>query len=68
MNNTKILNTIPSGETFKIGDMEFIKFSDENGITTAVSKDAVLTLVLEMITISQIALFLKDLIMRFSLQ
>ena len=41
MNNTKILNTIPSGETFKIGDMEFIKFSDENGITTAVSKDAV---------------------------
>ena len=41
MNNTKILNTVPTGETFKIADMEFIKFSDENGITAAVCKDIV---------------------------
>lgn len=41
MNNTKILNTIPTGEIFKIGNIEFIKFSDENGITTAVSNDVV---------------------------
>ena len=36
---TKILNTIPAGEIFKIGDFEFIKFTDENGITTASSKN-----------------------------
>lgn len=41
MENTKALHTIPSGETFKIGDMEFIKFSDKDGITTAVSKDII---------------------------
>lgn len=41
MNNTKILNTVPTGETFKIADMEFIKISDENGITAAVCKDIV---------------------------
>lgn len=41
MSNTKILNTIPVGEIFKIGDTEFIKFSDENGVTTAVCKDIV---------------------------
>ena len=41
MSNTKILNTVPIGETFKIAGMEFIKFSDENGITTAVCKDIV---------------------------
>ena len=36
---TRTLNIIPAGEVFKIGDFEFIKFTDENGITTAVSKD-----------------------------
>lgn len=35
----KILSEIPVGETFKIGRFEFVKFSDENGIATAVSKD-----------------------------
>ena len=33
------LNTIPAGEVFKIGEFEFIKFADKNGITTAVSKN-----------------------------
>lgn len=35
----KILSEIPVGGTFKIGRFEFIKFTDENGISTAVSKD-----------------------------
>jgi hypothetical protein len=39
MSNTKILNTIPVGETFRIGEFEFIKFADENGVTVAVSKE-----------------------------
>ena len=39
MSNTKILNTIPTGKTFKIGNIEFIKFTDENGVVTAVSKN-----------------------------
>ena len=33
------LSEIKDGETFKIGDTVFIKFSDENGETTAVTKD-----------------------------
>lgn len=41
MSNTKTLKEIPVGEIFKIGKLEFIKFSDENGVTTAVSKDVV---------------------------
>lgn len=44
MSNTKTLKEIPVGETFKIGELEFIKFSDENGVTTAVSKDVVFNL------------------------
>lgn len=39
MSNTKTLNAIPVGETFKIGEFTFIKFADENGVTTAVSKN-----------------------------
>ncbi len=35
----KILSEIPAGETFKVGDFEFIKFTDENGATIAVSKN-----------------------------
>ena len=35
------LSDIKNGETFKIGDFEFIKFFDENGITTTVTKDVV---------------------------
>lgn len=33
------LSEINKGEIFKIGDFEFIKFSDENGEVTAVAKD-----------------------------
>ncbi len=33
------LSEIKTGEIFKIGDFEFIKFSDENGEVTAVAKD-----------------------------
>ncbi len=33
------LTKIETGKTFKIGDIEFIKFSDENGETVAVVKD-----------------------------
>lgn len=39
MSNTKILNTIPTGEIFKIGSFEFIKFTEQNGVVTAVSKN-----------------------------
>lgn len=39
MNNTKPLNTIPVGGTFKIGDVEFIKFSEDNDMATVVCKD-----------------------------
>ena len=39
MNNPKELNKIPLGETFKIGDVEFIKFSEDNGRATVVCKD-----------------------------
>lgn len=39
--DTKPLSHIKTGEVFKINDIDFIKFSDENGITTAVAKDIV---------------------------
>lgn len=35
------LSEIINGKTFKIGDVEFIKFSEENGEVTAVVKDIV---------------------------
>jgi hypothetical protein len=35
----KTLVEIKIGETFKIADIEFIKFADENGHTVAVTKD-----------------------------
>lgn len=35
------LTKVADGETFKIGDIEFIKFSDIDGVTTAVTKDMV---------------------------
>ena len=41
MNNNVQLSTIENGKTFKIGDVEFIKFSDIDGVTTAVAKDIV---------------------------
>ena len=37
---TVALADIPVGETFKIGRFEFIKFTDEDGKVTAVSKDS----------------------------
>lgn len=37
----KTLAEIKIGETFKIADIEFIKFADENGHTVAVAKDSV---------------------------
>lgn len=37
---TKKLTEIPVGELFKIGRFEFIKFADEKGKATAVSKDS----------------------------
>ena len=37
---TKNLTEIPAGELFKIGRFEFIKFADEKGKVTAVSKDS----------------------------
>lgn len=39
MSKNVILSEIKKGKTFKIGDMEFIKFFDENGETVAVLKD-----------------------------
>lgn len=35
------LSKVADGETFKIGGIEFIKFSDIDGVTTAVTKDIV---------------------------
>lgn len=35
------LSEVKDGNTFKIGDIEFIKFFDENGVTIAVTKDIV---------------------------
>lgn len=37
---TTILSEIPDSSIFKIGKYEFIKFSEENGVVTAVSKDS----------------------------
>lgn len=37
----KILSNVRNGETFFIAGIEFIKFSDKNGITTAVAKDSI---------------------------
>ena len=37
---TTILSEIPDGAIFKIGEYEFIKFSEENGVVAAVSKDS----------------------------
>ena len=37
----KTLAEIKIGETFKVADIEFIKFADENGNTVAVAKDSV---------------------------
>ena len=42
-NNGLVLSEIPDGETFKIGDISFIKFADKDGIVTAVAKDVVHT-------------------------
>lgn len=38
------LSSIEVGKTFKIGEIEFIKFSDIDGVTIAVSKDIVFRL------------------------
>lgn len=37
----KTLAEIKIGETFKVADIEFIKFADENGHTVAVAKESV---------------------------
>ena len=39
MVQTRKLSEIQNGEIFRIGNYEFIKFADENGVTTAMSKD-----------------------------
>lgn len=39
--NQIALSTIKTGETFKIGDVTYIKFSDVDGVTTAVTKDII---------------------------
>ena len=41
MNKQKELNKIPVGETFKIGDIEFIKFNEEEGAVAAVCKNII---------------------------
>lgn len=42
-NNIKTikLSAVNNGQTFKIGDVEYIKFADKDGVTTAVTKDIV---------------------------
>ena len=40
MTQVKTLKEISNGDLFKIGEYEFIKFDEENGIVTAVSKDS----------------------------
>lgn len=37
------LSDIEIGQTFKIGDVTYIKFADKDGVTTAVTKDAIFT-------------------------
>ena len=39
MSKKVLLSEIKEGKTFKIGDVELIKFTDENGETVAVTKD-----------------------------
>lgn len=39
MNSTKTLSTVHVGEVFKIGDFEFFKVAEENGVVSAVCKD-----------------------------
>ncbi len=41
MNKTVELSKIENGKTFEIGNVEFIKFSDKDGTTIAVTKDCV---------------------------
>lgn len=41
MSNKIELSNITDGSVFKIGDIEFIKFSNIDGVTTAVTKDIV---------------------------
>ena len=38
--NKKILSNVKNGEIFSIAGVEFIKFRDKNGITTAVAKNS----------------------------
>lgn len=37
--NMKKLYEIENGKTFKVGEIEFIKFTDNDGVTVAVTKD-----------------------------
>lgn len=37
--NGKHLSDVAIGDTFKVADIEFIKFEEENGVVTAVAKD-----------------------------
>lgn len=37
--NMKKLNEIENGKIFKVGEIEFIKFADKDGVTVAVTKD-----------------------------
>lgn len=41
--NQKRLSDVAIGDTFKIGDIEFIKFEEENGRVSAVTKDILFT-------------------------
>ena len=41
MSKNVILSEIKKGKIFKIGDVEFIKFFDENGETVAITKDLI---------------------------
>lgn len=40
-NNSIKLSDVAIGQTFKIGDVTYIKFADKDGVTTAVAKDIV---------------------------
>ena len=41
MSKTMELSKVKAGDLFKIGEIEFIKFGEENGVVTAVTKDIV---------------------------
>lgn len=41
MSKTVELSTVKNGETFKVADIEFIKFGEENGRVIAVTKDSI---------------------------